>query len=52
MPTCCKRDLAIKYLEKVSPDTINKYGDTLHDMLDRKVEQAKVEQKLRNQTAA
>ena len=43
-----KRELAIKYLEKVDPATVNKYGDILHDMLDRKVEQAKVEQKIRN----
>ena len=43
-----KRELAIKYLERVDPVTVQKYGDVLHDMLDRKVEQAKVEQKLRN----
>lgn len=43
-----KRDLAIKYLEKVDPATIDKYGDILHDMLDRKVEQARVEQRIRN----
>lgn len=43
-----KRDLAIKYLEKVDPSTVSKYGDVLHDMLDRKVEQAKAEQRLRN----
>lgn len=47
-----KRDLAIKYLERVDPKTVSKYGDILHDMLDRKVEQAKVEQKLRNQQSA
>ena len=47
-----KRELAIKYLERVDPATVQKYGDVLHDMLDRKVEQAKVEQKLRNQTVA
>ena len=43
-----KRELAIKYLERVDPVTVQKYGDVLQDMLDRKVEQAKVEQKLRN----
>lgn len=43
-----KRELAIKYLERVDPATVQKYGDVLQDMLDRKVEQAKVEQKLRN----
>lgn len=47
-----KRELAIKYLERVDPATVQKYGDVLHDMLDRKVEQAKVEQKLRNQKVA
>ena len=47
-----KRELAIKYLERVDPATVQKYGDVLHDMLDRKVEQAKVEQKLRNQPVA
>ena len=47
-----KRELAIKYLERVDPATVQKYGDVLQDMLDRKVEQAKVEQKLRNQKVA
>ena len=47
-----KRELAIKYLERVDPAAVQKYGDVLHDMLDRKVEQAKVEQKLRNQKVA
>lgn len=42
-----KRQLAISYLERVDPDTINKYGEVLHDMLDRKVEQAKAKQLLR-----
>lgn len=42
-----KRDLAISYLEKVDPNTISKYGDTIHEMLDRKVEQAKVAQTIR-----
>lgn len=46
-----KRDLAIKYLEKVDPKVVSKYGDVIHEMLDRKVEQAKVEQKLRNTKA-
>lgn len=45
-----KRDLAIKYLEKVSPTTVNQFGEIIHDMLDRKVEQLKVAQQIRNQT--
>lgn len=44
-----KRDLAIKYLEKVSPTTVNQFGEIIHDMLDRKVEQLKVAQQIRNQ---
>ena len=34
-----KRQFAVSYLEKISPETIAKHGDKLEIMLDRKFEQ-------------